>query len=123
MSQDPVVAPGVNRRPLTALDLTRVVVLLAALITFALWGFGAWPMPWNILVGIGAPLVTLVVWALFLSPRAVLHLHPFLRALVELLIYAAVTLAWWSLGQIWLGLAFAAVAVAAGVIAGRRTLT
>lgn len=123
MSQDPVVAPGVNRRPLTALDLIRVVVLLAALITFALWGFGAWPMPWNILVGIGAPLVTLVVWALFLSPRAVLHLHPFLRALVELLIYAAVTLAWWSLGQIWLGLAFAAVAVAAGVIAGRRTLT
>ena len=60
--------------------------------------------------------------ALFLSPRAVLHLHPFLRALVELLIYVAVTLAWWSLGHAWMGLAFAVVAVTAGVIAGRRTL-
>jgi hypothetical protein len=122
MSQDPVVVPGVSRRPLTALDLIRVVVLLAALITFALWGFGSWPLPWNIVVGIGAPVVTLLVWALFLSPRAVLHLHPFLRALVELLIYVAVTLAWWSLGHAWMGLAFAVVAVTAGVIAGRRTL-
>ncbi|MDT0156500.1 YrdB family protein [Microbacterium sp. ARD32] len=122
MSQDPVVTPGVNRRPLTALDIIRVLVLLAALVTFALWGLAAWPMPWSIVMGIGAPVVALVVWALFLSPRAVLHLHPFLRALVELLIYAAVTLAWWSLGHAWVGLAFAAVAVTAGVIAGRRTV-
>jgi hypothetical protein len=33
-----------------------------------------------------------------------------------------VTLAWWSVGQAWIGLAFAVVAVAAGVIAGRRAL-
>ncbi|BDZ39063.1 YrdB family protein [Microbacterium suwonense] len=122
MSQDSVVDGGVRRAALTPLDLIRVVVLLVALATFALWGFGSWLMPWNIVVGIGAPVLTLLVWALFLSPRPVLHLHPFLRAVVELLIYAAVTLAWWSLGQAWVGIAFAVVAVAAGVIAGRRTL-
>lgn len=122
MPQEPVADSGMSRPAVTALDLVRVVVLLVALATLALWGFGMWAMPWNIVVGIGAPVVALLVWALFLSPRPVLRLHPFLRALVELLIYAAVTLAWWSLGQAWLGVAFAVVAVAAGVIAGRRAL-
>jgi len=122
MSQDSLAEPGVNRPAVTPLDLVRVAVLLVALATLALWGFGSWTMPWNIVIGIGAPLVTLLVWALFLSPRPVLHLHPFLRALVELLIYAGVTLAWWSMGQAGIGIGFAVVAVAAGVIAGRRTL-
>jgi hypothetical protein len=122
MPQDSVADTGVNRPALTALDVIRVIVLLVALVSLALWGFGSWTLPWSIVVGIGAPVVTLLVWALFISPRAVLHLHPVLRALVELLIYAAVTLAWWSVGQAWIGLAFAVVAVAVGVIAGRRAL-
>lgn len=122
MPQDSVADTGVNRPALTAPDVIRVIVLLVALVSLALWGFGSWTLPWSIVVGIGAPVVTLLVWALFISPRAVLHLHPFLRALVELLIYAAVTLAWWSVGQAWIGLAFAVVAVAVGVIAGRRAL-
>ena len=104
------------------LDIVRVLVLLAALASLALWGFGEWPTPWNIVVGIGAPLLTLLIWALFLSPRPVLRLHPFLRALVEVLIYVGVTLAWWSIGQAWAGIAFAVVAVASGVVAGRRAL-
>jgi len=111
-----------SRPAVSPLDLIRVVVLLVALVSLARWGFGAWELPWSIVVGIGAPVLTLLVWALFLSPRPVLRLHPFLRALVELLIYAAVTMAWWSMGQAWLGIAFAVVAVSAGVIAGRRSL-
>ncbi|GAA2900780.1 YrdB family protein [Microbacterium esteraromaticum] len=122
MSQPIVAEPGVQRPAVTPLDIVRVLVLLAALATLALWGFGEWATPWNIVVGIGAPLLTLLVWALFLSPRPVLRLHPFLRALVEVLIYVGVTLAWWSIGQAWAGIAFAVVAVASGVIAGRRTL-
>jgi hypothetical protein len=122
MPQDSLAEPGVNRRAVTPLDLIRLVVLLVALATLALWGFGSWTMPWNIVIGIGAPVITLLVWALFLSPRPVLRLHPFLRALVELLIYAGVTLAWWSMGQAGIGIGFAVVSVAAGVIAGRRSL-
>ncbi len=81
-----------------------------------------WPFPWNVVLGIGTPLLVLLVWALFLSPRPVLSLHPFVRAAVELLIYAGVTLAWWSMDQAWVGLGFAVVAVASGLFAGRRDL-
>lgn len=122
MSQDSVAGVDANRTPLNALDLIRVVVLLVSLATLALWGFGTWPTPWNVMIGLSAPLATLLVWALFLSPRRVLNLHPFLRAIVELLIYVGVTLAWWSLGQDVIGIAFAVVAVTAGAITGRRTL-
>lgn len=122
MSSHSATEPGVQRAAVTPLDIVRVLVLLAALATLALWGFGAWTFPWSIVVGIGAPVLVLMIWALFLSPRPVLRLHPFLRALVEVLIYVGVTLAWWSMGQAWLGLAFAVVAVASGVVAGRRAL-
>ena len=122
MPQQTAAEPGVQRPAVTPLDIIRVLVLLAALASLALWGFGEWVSPWNIVVGVGAPLLTLLIWALFLSPRPVLHLHPFLRALVEVLIYVGVTLAWWSIGQAWAGIAFAVVAVASGVVAGRRAL-
>lgn len=122
MPQDSVATPGVSRPALSAIDIVRVAVLIVALATLALWGAGTWPWAWNLLIGIGAPLLTLLIWALFLSPRPVLRLHPFLRAAVELLIYLAVTLAWWSMGQVWLGLAFAVVAIATGLMAGRRAL-
>lgn len=120
MSQDPATEPGVARPNVTPLDIIRVLVLLVALASLTLWGFATWAMPWSIVVGIGAPLIVLVLWALVLSSKPVLRLHPFLRALVELLIYVGVTLAWWSMGSAWIGIAFAVVAVATGVISGRR---
>ncbi|MCK3769648.1 YrdB family protein [Microbacterium aerolatum] len=122
MSEAPDAVPGVNRPNLTPLDIIRAIVLIAALASLALWGFALWEFPWNLVLGIGAPVIVLLMWALFLSPRPVLRLHPFIRAAVELLIYAGVTLAWWSMGQAWAGIAFAVVAVAAGLFAGRRNL-
>ncbi|CAH0126187.1 YrdB family protein [Microbacterium sp. Bi121] len=122
MSEAPDAVPGVNRPNITPLDIVRAVVLVVALASLALWGFAMWDFPWNLVFGIGSPLIVLLIWALFLSPRPVLQLHPFIRAAVELLIYAGVTLAWWSMGQAWAGVAFAVVAVAAGLFAGRRTL-
>lgn len=122
MSQDSVSVPGVERPVITVLDVIRTVVLVAAVASLALWGFATWPLPWNIVVGIGAPLVVIFVWALFLSPRPVLRVHPFLRAAVELLIYVGVTIAWWSMDQALIGSAFALVAIVAGLISGRRAL-
>jgi len=107
---------------LTAIDVLAFVCELFAFGTLAFWGFTAWPFPWNIVAGIGAPLIAILVWALFVSPRAVVRVHPFVRALVELLVYAAATAAWWDAGQAWIGLIFAVVAVAVGLIAGRRRL-
>ncbi|PRB07643.1 YrdB family protein [Microbacterium sp. MYb64] len=107
----------------TALDIVRVIVLVAALASLVLWGLAAWTLPWNLVAAIGAPVVTLLLWALFLSPRPVLVVHPFVRAAVELLLYAAVTVAWWTMGQAWIGLGFAVVAIATGLMAGRRSLS
>lgn len=123
MPQDSAPVPGVERPVVTALDIVRVIVLVLAMASLALWGFAAWSLPWNIVLGLGAPLIVLLVWALFLSPRPVLRLHPFLRAAVELLIYAGVTVAWWSMGQGLIGSAFAIVAIGAGLAAGRRTVS
>ena len=122
MPEAPDAVPGVNRPTFTPLDIIRTVVLVTAVASLALWGFSMWAFPWNLILGIGAPLLVLLAWALFLSPRPVLALHPFIRAAVELLIYAGVTLAWWSMGQTWIGLGFAVVAVTAGLFAGRRNL-
>ncbi|PRB15925.1 YrdB family protein [Microbacterium sp. MYb62] len=123
MPSDPAPVPGVERPVVTALDIVRVIVLVAAVASLALWGFASWDLPWNIVIGIGAPVLVILIWALFLSPRPVLRVHPFLRAAVELLIYVGVTIAWWSLGQALIGTAFALVAVVAGVLSGRRALS
>lgn len=122
MSQESAPVPGVDRPNINALDIVRAIVLVVAVGTLALWGFATWALPWNVIIGIGAPAVLLVVWALFLSPRPVLRLHPFLRAAVELLIYVGVTIAWWLMDQPIVGIGFAVVAVGAGVISGRRSL-
>ena len=124
MSADPLVTdtPGVLPRA-TPLDIVRVVVLIVALASLVLWGLVAWPLPWNLVAAVGAPIVTLLLWALFLSPRPVLAVHPFLRAAVELVVYAGVTIAWWTMGQAWIGLGFAVVAIASGLVAGRRALS
>lgn len=122
MTPDSAPVAGVDRPAITALDIVRVVVLVVAIASLALWGFASWDLPWNILIGVGAPVVVLLLWALFLSPRPVLRVHPFLRAVVELFIYVGVTIAWWSMGQALIGTAFALVAVVAGVLSGRRAL-
>src|SRR5690554_158 len=122
MPEAPDAVPGVNRPTLTPLDIIRAVILVTAIASLVVWGFTMWAFPWNLVLGIGTPILVLLAWALFLSPRPVLALHPFVRAIVELLIYAGVTLAWWSMGQTWVGLGFAVVAVTAGLVAGRRHL-
>jgi hypothetical protein len=115
-------APG-TRTPLTAIDVLAFLCEIFAFATLALWGFTMWPFPWNIAVGIVAPVAAILAWALFVSPRAVFAVHPFVRAIVELLVYASATVAWWNMGSVWVGLGFAVVAVAVGAVAGRRRLS
>lgn len=119
-ARTPSPAAAAPRPSLSALDILAFVVEVFALVSLAVWGFTVWPFPWNIVAGITAPVVGLVVWALFVAPRAVFAVHPFVRAVVELLVYLAATLAWWHLGATWVGVVFALVAVTVGVLAGRR---
>lgn len=113
--------PGV-RAPLSALDVLAFVIELVAFIVLAVWGFVAWDLPWNILFGIATPAAAIMMWALFVSPRAVFMVHPFVRALVELFVYASATIVLWSMGLTWVGLAYGIIAVTVGVFVGRRRL-
>lgn len=112
-------APG-TRPAISALDVVAFFCELFAFSSLLIWGFLAWPLPWNIVFGIASPVVAILLWALFVSPRAVIKVHPFIRALVELLVYASATIVWWSLDLPWVGLIFGAIAVTVGVITGRR---
>lgn len=116
----PAPAPGNPRRTGGVVDLVRLIVTLAAVVSVATWGFLAFDIPWNIIVGIAAPLITVLVWALFVSPRPVVRTHVFAQAAIELLVYASATAAWWSLGQPWIGLAFGVVAISVGLTSGLR---
>ncbi|PPG11733.1 4-amino-4-deoxy-L-arabinose transferase [Rathayibacter sp. AY1C6] len=102
--------------------ILRFLLELVALATFALWGFSSWDLPWNIVLGIGAPVVAALIWALFLSPRAVLAIDVYGRSLIELLVMGAAALAWLDLGQPVVAIVFGVLAVVSGVIAGRRSL-
>jgi len=98
----------------------RFVLELFAIVSLGLWGFLAWPLPWNILIGIGAPAIAILLWALFRSPRAVLHVDPFVKAVVEIVVMGSAAFAWWSLGQPVVAIVFAVVATVSGVLNGRR---
>ncbi|PPG51815.1 4-amino-4-deoxy-L-arabinose transferase [Rathayibacter sp. AY1E9] len=102
--------------------ILRFLLELVALATFALWGFASWDLPWNIVLGIGAPVVAALIWALFLSPRAVLAIDVYGRSLIELLVMGAAALAWLDLSQPVVAIVFGVLAVVSGVIAGRRSL-
>lgn len=114
--------PAGTRPALTVIDVLAFLSGLFAFVSLAIWGFVAWPFPWNIVAGIGAPALAILVWALFVSPKPVFRVHPFARALVELMVYAAATIAWWTAGQAWIGLVYGVFAVTVGVLAGRRRL-
>lgn len=107
---------------ITALDALRLLSELVAFASLALWGFLAWNTPWSFVWGIGAPLIAILVWALFLSPRAVFHLPRLVRAVIELLVFVSATLALWGLGLPWAGLVVGAFCIVVGVLVGRRDL-
>lgn len=105
-------------------DILRFVLELFAFVSLGIWGFVAWPLPWpGILVGIGAPLFAILVWALFRSPKAVFTIDPFGKAIVEIFVFGAAAFAWWDLGQPIVAIVFAVVATVSGVISGRKELS
>ncbi len=101
-------------------DILRFFLELFAVFSLGFWGFVAWPLPWNIVVGIAAPAIAIVLWALFRSPKAVFAIDPFGRAVVEIVVMGGAALAWWGLGQPVLAGVFAVIATVSGVISGRK---
>lgn len=104
------------------LELLRAVCHLAVLVAITWWALTEWPLPWpGILAGAGFFALTVLVWALFLSPRAVLHVDRFGRGLIELLFIAGAVAALLGLGAPWyLAAAFGVIAAALGYVSSAR---
>ncbi|WP_157992975.1 DUF2568 domain-containing protein [Leucobacter luti] len=109
-------------RSTTPLVLVRGLFQLVAIVAITVWGFISWPLPFpGILTGLGLLALSVLLWALFLSPRPVLHVDHFAEALFELLLLAAAVGALLSLGIFWLWPALYGVAGAViGYLASRR---
>jgi hypothetical protein len=112
----------VDRPRIDFWDVLRFVVELFAFVSLAVWGFIAWPFPWNIVVGIAAPALGIVLWALFRSPKAVIRIDTFGKAIVEIIVMTAAAFAWWDLGQPVVAVVFALVALLSGIMSGRKEL-
>jgi hypothetical protein len=105
-------------------DILRFFLELFAFVSLGIWGFLAFPLPWpGVLVGIGAPLLAILVWALFVSPKAVFRIDVFGKALVEIAVFSAAAIGWWMLGQPVVAIVFAVVAAVSGILNGRKQLS
>jgi hypothetical protein len=94
----------------------RFLLELAALGALAYWGFQEFDGAAAILVGIGAPLAAALVRAVFVAPKRRVRREEALRWLAELLVFGAAAAALIDAGAVVLGIAFAVVAVADGVV-------
>lgn len=96
------------------LQVARGVAQVAAIFIITIWGFldFAFPFP-ALLTGLGALVVGVLIWALFLSPRPVLRTDRFGQALIELLLIAAAVFALLALGAWWWSAVIFGIAAAA----------
>jgi hypothetical protein len=94
----------------------RFLLELAALCALAYCGFHEFDGAAALLAGIGAPLVAAVAWGAFVAPKRRVRRGEALRWLVELLVFGAAAAALIAAGAVVLGIAFAFVAVANGIV-------
>ena len=100
MNETLPVAPS---RSALVIQLLRAICHLGTVLIITFWALNAWPLPFpGLLAGAGALVLTVVIWALFLSPKPVLRTDRFGQALIELLLIAGAGGALLSLGVNWI---------------------
>lgn len=109
-------------RSQTIQQAVRGLFELAAIVAVTWWGFTSWALPFpGIFTGLGFLVLSILVWALFLSPRPVLATDRFGRALIELLLLAAGVGAMLDLGVNWIAAtAFGLVGAVLGFVTSVR---
>lgn len=104
--------PVAPPRATILLQLVRALCHLGTVLIITFWALNAWPLPFpGLLTGAAALVLTVLIWALFLSPRPVLRTDRFGQALIELLLIGGAVGALLSLGTNWV------LAAVLGVIA------
>ena len=97
---------------MSILSAVRSVIHLLLILSISAWGFFAWPLPLpGALIGLGMLVATVLIWALFLSPKPVLGVDRFGQSIIELLLVAGAVAALLAIGVFW------AIPVAIGVVA------
>ncbi|GAB2567786.1 DUF2568 domain-containing protein [Leucobacter ruminantium] len=121
-SEHPVTAQPSSARTAATLQLVRGLFQLVAVAAVTVWGFLAWPLPFpGVLTGLGFLVLSVLIWALFLSPRPVLRTDRFGQALVELLLLAAAVAALLDFGIFWVWpVLFGVAGAVVGYIASAR---
>jgi hypothetical protein len=88
------------------------ILELCMLVSLAYGGFQTGPVPvWNIVLGIGAPLLVAVVWGLFVAPKAVVKVSPTVRLALKVVIFGLAVAALFAAGQLALAWALGIVFV------------
>ncbi len=90
--------------------LAKFLLELGALAAIGLWGASVADGPLAVVLAIGLPVVTAVLWGAFAAPKARHRLPLRLRAPFELGVFALAALALWSAWSTAWGVAFAAIA-------------
>lgn len=101
-------------------DAIRFLCEVFAIVTLGIWGFATFPFGMNFAVGIGAPVLAIVLWGLFRAPKAVFAVDPFVRALVEIAVMGTAAYAWADMRQWILFAVFTVLALGTGLIVNRR---
>jgi hypothetical protein len=94
----------------------RFLLELSAIAAVAYWGFETDSGVWGWLLALGAAALVIVVWALFISPKATIELARPLRLALEFMVFGAAALALAAAGQSALAVVFAVVAAVSGTV-------
>lgn len=121
----PSPTPNSAARSSTIMQLVRSAWHLLVVVFVAIWGFVDWAWPWpGMLTGIGFTLLAVLIWALFLSPKPVLHTDRFGQGLIELLFIASGVGALLAIGVPWVvAVIFGLVGAVLGYIVPARLHT
>jgi hypothetical protein len=102
----------------TANETVAFLIELAALAALAWWGFTTGnSAPVHVTLGLGLPLIAVVVWALFAAPKSKVKMPMAGVLAVKALVFGGAAIALWEVGHASLAIAFAVIAVANTAIA------
>jgi len=92
------------------------VVELGALAAAAYWGWETTSGPGRWYLAVLAPAAVIVVWALFISPKARIQVSKQSALAIELVLLALVTVGLAVTGPVWVGIAYGAIALVSGFV-------
>lgn len=98
---------------LKGINLTvAFLVELAAIAALGYWGFTEGPNTLaKFALGLGAPALAIVVWAIFGAPKSSMQLQGAAYLALQAVVFGAGALALVAAGQKWLGIAYAVIAL------------